>query len=1746
MQPFQQQQLQKQNLVGLSIEANQISIQDSMSDCKILRYPYKQSFLVGVFSIDGTISTLAFSLSQFINLSGSFASILYLQNLNTGSITFTDCTFKNTKDKVVYNNLLHQAEKDFASPSMVVLQNVAGLVFNRCTIQDSHYASKGAFIDMSQGSSVQIFNTVVKDLSSGRAGAIVVNVESSLGIVNSTFEHICSLESGVIQVSESSTLKIDASKFIDNQAIQHGVFKISERSDFEIKNTYILGNRAQLRNSVGQIFEVHKNGLFENVVFQENVAWIDSESKNFQQKGALLEIVASSAKILFKECTFKDNLSQLGTPNLLLNTASNIKIENSIFKNSPNLKSQVQNQGGFIYIISQTSLSILNSAFISGKAIQGGAIYIQGSTTMIIVGSLFSQNQANLLGGALYAESIQSIRISGNTRFTKNKAIGQSKGDAIFAANSIDGSLSIIDSEFTSFSPSNFIFSEFLSSVSINSSNFSAGKQDQQIATNSAGLHLKDISKTQIEGASFIGLTGTYALGGGALIFEQSDADRNNTALIKRCTFNDSSSLSHGGGMAILNVEKIEVTESLFSNSRAEMSGGAIYYSCSSEYQPCSVKITRSNFRGNRAGSEGGAIKWTHFEPILSQNANFNNSAALYGDDMAGIARFLVEIDKSQVGFKRYKLQDSRPESFQSGGIIQLYLAIVDKYGQFVKSDRGSKLMVKILTENANGYNSVLESRSEYHIDDGFFMIDDLVLIAAPNSTQVLQMKTNGINLDLPDNKIQQFNGDRLMNASQVLELKLHMRECKPGEQLLQNGRCQPCPEGKYLLNSPPIPTLCKQCQSQVSLCLGGAEVFPLPGYWRSSYFSDTFYQCQYQKACIGRDIIKKEYTGSCAPGYEGVLCADCSPYYSKFYSSSVCSKCPSIGLNVFLILLTSVFFIVSLVIIVRQNLRAVNQEKNYLPVFFRIMLNHIQILSLTASFDLEWPQELQTFFKSIQPLSDASSQLLSIDCFLNTKWGKPILHGQRLFAARSIILALMPIILIAGSCIVWWMIHKCKHRHEQRDQDLNLEISVIRIKNELQNEKESTLDSHIHIEKRNDKSEMTGKLISTIIVVLFIIHPTLTREMFRIFKQVFYLLIYQNSCNQIEGISRLYYDLETVCYSGNHLIISFWVAFPSIFIYSIGIPTLGFIVLYRNRKRLTQVSIKQRYGFLFNGYKSGLAQYWEVFIIYWKVIIIFIQIFLVQRGKITQALVTLIFLITYIGLLKLLEPYQRPYLTYLEILSLTTSAVSVYIGVFFISKANQMVEGTSDKTGVSLTLFLVILASHVIFFGYWIYCFFNEIRATLRKKYPRIYTAVFLCCKKENYEIEKEIDDFNQKLQPFIQKISELRIYINERLKMYQRGQIPKEDMEFRDQVIKFMQFKKQIEQNAQFKNQSAQQKFQRVHDIVRTKTFSRTALLQSPAKSQSQYKLMDTLKKGLNRKLALSPEVMRRTTLRKRADETIDMDIGLFDLRPTGFDLNRTAMRLSEVDKSIIDIERSLVEEDTSMMDQTHQGSSPFKSELSMQKLQMFFPTFNRKPNKIQQRRFERGPSASIVSIKPSLAAGSQAAVDELALTRKGINKQNSHEELDDSMLLSARQKPMKKQASKPLSMKSTFFKQKQQASITNSQVEGLSDFNFVNQSLVAVSDQQVTPQYQNERNFLPSINEPRLKNLELFELTTSQIESGELDEEGKAVTVLLKQRSERKAKQRAATQRGTITKNRLKKGSLNESSIVDQVHE
>ncbi|TNV74992.1 hypothetical protein FGO68_gene289 [Halteria grandinella] len=1424
----------------------------------------------------GKIYEIKVSSSNFEHTIGLFAAVMYIDKQSFKQLSFTDCTFKGIPRSLGIYQLQSMKQADFVEPSMFKIMGSNSTSFTNCTISDYHYAEKAAFLEISQNSQVVIESCKFKDLSAGRAGAILMFVSGSLIIKNSAFERIAALDGGVFHLSERSEIQISGSRFAYNFALQNGVFKISGQSKFTIESSQFEWNQVIESNSIGQVFQVLDTGIFRNNKFINNrVGFGDGMTSLFSSQGIAIEIVSTSALILFQGCLFKDNAAPSGTPNIQLFKTTDVQIENSNFINSISINNyNALNYGGFLNVLSLSMVSIRKSSFKNGRAIQGGALYIQGNVYISISDTIFLSNFATLSGGAIYADSFSQLIISSNTKFQEN--IASKSGDSIFSTNSINGDLQISGSLFASSVSSNFIKAESIREANITESDFNVTKSALNKTEKSGGVHIKDVKQFLISGTSFSNLHGSYQSGGGALILEQTDRSLMSRGQIKECIFTNSSAETNGGGLAILNQYQLTVTNTTFIKNKANLSGGAIYYTCIGEGN-CSVWLYNVIFTHNKAGFEGGAIKWTHFEPLMTNNKFNFNEAGTYGDDIASVARALVKIEEDQIGNKSLRIQhllyknnqSLRIDNVQSGGSMKLLFALVDRYGTFITSDNKSKLIIKTNITGNQNYVPVLESATEFTAESGFFRVNNLILISQPNSTQRLTFQTDGIDLNVPDNRellLHQNNtGDDTAQLPEQAEAQINidfgLRSCNLGEQLLQNGRCQICPSGQYLLELQTAPSICKKCQDLVSECPGGNEIYPLPGYWRISNQSDDFLKCLYPYACNGRQQLSNNAQGTCAEGYQGILCADCQKGYSKSHSSNRCSQCPTKVQNMLLVTVFILIFLIIIIILVRSNIQTGSSEKNFLPVFLRILLNHLQILSLTASFDFEWPEQLTSFYQTMQPASDVSTSLLSIDCLLQSDEFQNFSNQYRLYQVKGTFLALLPILLIASSTIVWLIIFKIKGRDnsvstsqespevhsisnkkssdelsEKEEGDLADSEKVFAPKSSMEvfenrssqqfkspqspgsNATKMKSSAKLSVNQLNniDHNQMQispnqGQIISTIIVILFLIHPSITQEMFAIFN-----------CKEIEGVSRLTQDLETACYQGQHKVVSFWVAIPSIIIYSVGIPLLGIITLFLNRHQLHREQVKQRYGFLYNGYKSGFAQYWEMIIIYRKVILIFIQMFLVQKGKITQALVTILLLISSLLLLKYVEPYSKSYLNKLEFSSLIISSISVYFGVFFISwktaaAASQDNMQDLNNSGQILFMFSLIVTAHISFIIYWTYSFLVEFKATIRKRFPHAYVGLYLCFKKDSYLYEKEIDEYRKKIRPFVNKLSEIQKYFDNVLDLYQKGFIPNEDKELREKVLMLSEFLKRIEKERAFKGDI--QTYKSVEEIIKNK---------------------------------------------------------------------------------------------------------------------------------------------------------------------------------------------------------------------------------------------------------------------------------------------------------------------------------------
>ena len=64
--------------------------------------------------------------------------------------------------------------------------------------------------------------------------------------------------------------------------------------------------------------------------------------------------------------------------------------------------------------------------------------------------------------------------------------------------------------------------------------------------------------------------------------------------------------------------------------------------------------------------------------------------------------------------------------------------------------------------------------------------------------------------------------------------------------------RCVTCIEGSYSLANPYSNNAkCVECDDKAAVCLGGAKIFPKPGYWRYDVNTSNIMKCPEFEACL-------------------------------------------------------------------------------------------------------------------------------------------------------------------------------------------------------------------------------------------------------------------------------------------------------------------------------------------------------------------------------------------------------------------------------------------------------------------------------------------------------------------------------------------------------------------------------------------------------------------------------------------------------------------------------------------------------------------------------------------------------------------------------------------------------------------------------------------------------------------------------------------------------------------------------
>jgi hypothetical protein len=88
---------------------------------------------------------------------------------------------------------------------------------------------------------------------------------------------------------------------------------------------------------------------------------------------------------------------------------------------------------------------------------------------------------------------------------------------------------------------------------------------------------------------------------------------------------------------------------------------------------------------------------------------------------------------------------------------------------------------------------------------------------------------------------------------------------------------------------------------------------------------------------------------------------------------------------------------------------------------------------------------------------------------------------------------------------------------------------------------------------------------MSSLIVVLFLVHPNIAQSMFLAFN-----------CIEVDGVFRMKENIKNICYQGEHLKYISVLVFPAVGLWVFGIPLLAFFVLLKNKETILLMNKKE------------------------------------------------------------------------------------------------------------------------------------------------------------------------------------------------------------------------------------------------------------------------------------------------------------------------------------------------------------------------------------------------------------------------------------------------------------------------------------------------------------------------------------------------------------------------------------------
>ena len=881
----------------------------------------------------------------------------------------------------IFAELSNQVSFNCTNCDVTAVSNSLIIADNNCDIliTNSSFSNiAGAFATLNNG---VVFSCDLCSVSFVYDSLFSAQSNSNVTIYNSTFFRI----SGYF--AKITTKVTFICNYCDVSYVEDSLVLANSDNSVTLNNSRFYNNN--LLQSVNYLISITSGypSYFINTTFTNNL----SAFANF--------FYFSFTTIAIHQCVFSANSAADTGYSEIYAFTTVLSISNSIF--SDQISSQ---DGAFLYILGNSSVSIDSTSFSNGYANNGGAIYID-SSLLTLNSCIFQENTGLVSGGSIYALS------SPTTIFNTSFLSGSSPlGDAIYTSlEALNISTSHFSGSITTNSlPTSSVFIIRGTSITISNTSFTSpiSKVSGLLVFGTSSVTISNCTFQDIRGVSYgaVGLVGLNA---------------NGSVSISQTRFIHNYSGGNGGGLSVQDMS-LYMDQSVVDGNYAEADGGGIYMLIQT-CEACSFSVTGlTKIINNACADEGGAIKWAGYKPNIEKTVFIDNNTAAYGGNFAGVACSIKPSRRHLDQSGDYLIFNAVPgQNFTRVLTISLY----DTYGNILVTDNHSTLKLNTLTSYPD---LTLRGTTSFTAVAGVFSLTAFTPGSPPGSTQQLLASTSAIsNSGVP-------NDNSTYSNSAIIEI--FFRNCTYGEQI-SSSACELCAEGTYLINPD---FTCSTCPDG-GICPGGYWVLPTPGHWRSSNVSTLVYSCPVPEACLGNSTAE-DYIGTCSEGYYGIMCSSCSPGYTKS-STGYCSLCPSQALNIVILLFIIVVVLFFCIILIKTTIKSAFSHKELYSIYIKIFTNYLQLMFLTANFNFNWPSYVLQLFSVQQQAVKGTDTIFSVDCYLSSKQ-----HGssEDSYYYKFILIALLPVMIAIVSFIGWLGVCFTKEVYTYLKRELFLTIVIL------------------------------------------------------------------------------------------------------------------------------------------------------------------------------------------------------------------------------------------------------------------------------------------------------------------------------------------------------------------------------------------------------------------------------------------------------------------------------------------------------------------------------------------------------------------------------------------------------------------------------------------------------------------------------------------------------------------------------